>query len=913
MNPVFARIRTVALLICVSMGARAALASPPQVFHTANYQAPVRGAPDDLLMIAGYGFSASDRVVYQAAGGSPAPHPAGIPGESTADVGVAPIVQVADPAYAITVRLPAALIPNKIYRLWVVNHGGEWSEPVTLNDPRPLWITPAYSYERVDFAGLGREVRVVGRNLQPVRPAGPDGSATVWVRLRGLRPAQGLHPAKGPRSAPGPATFTLKSTPQNDARLAELVAAATLPAQMPPGQYVVGLSRDGQQWLEIADQPLQIRPDPPRRPRFNLDAAEFGGCAPDDHADDWNCLERAVQAAAAAGGGVVVVPAGTWDFDAAHPPAEFAGPHRGPGDGVVLPPGVDLEGAGAARSMLVRHHSPGSTPGGALLTLTGHNTISGLGFTDADPYRNGSQTRPVLQLGTLTGMTPSELASAPAIDDVVISANTFLRVGQAIFSGGLPLQHLFITHNDFGAYDNALMMTGSRHLPVRFRIDDAVIRANRFFPGSFLDLRDGSGTIATQLGASRRVDFSANVGDGASTAGLQSPEDPTGWRAGFFWNTSDNHEFLLISQNLLSCPGDKVNAGEAIVLDDNANTPAFNGAVTVLASGPDWVTVSGRLLDQQDGRSVPVGTFYLHHWLTAVQGPGLGQARRIVSYDVDAAKGTVRFSVQPAWDVRPQAGTTRMGVTRQYWHVYTVANEIEQRTPPCQKSNLSGHWGGPIGYVAPTADSVISGNRQYDTSGIVFQQVYSIRSPACKECGTALIFQSGLEIRGNTVEGEYAWDSDCSDSGIAGSFAASPTPESPPPVLSLGVTIADNLISHADGLGGGGIDMVATWYRGPPPHDWAFVQNLLVYGNTLRDISGPLPAASCRRGVKARVGIRLQGPGSVRDAVLYNNRCERVDVPVQDEGVRTVRLASTSGGQAEESSSCNVSAVQRAP
>ena len=154
MNPVLSRIQAVALLVCLSMGGRAALAAPPQVFHTANYQAPVRGAPEDLLMIAGYGFAASDRVVYRAAGGNPTPHPAGIPTESTADLGIAPIVQVADPAYAITVRLPAVLIRNRIYRLWVVNRSGEWSEPVTLNDPRPLWITPAYSYERADPAGL---------------------------------------------------------------------------------------------------------------------------------------------------------------------------------------------------------------------------------------------------------------------------------------------------------------------------------------------------------------------------------------------------------------------------------------------------------------------------------------------------------------------------------------------------------------------------------------------------------------------------------------------------------------------------------------------------------------------------------------------------------------------------------------
>jgi len=43
-----------------------AAAHPPRIFHTPGYEAPVDGGPDDLLLLPGAGFDASDRVVYQA-------------------------------------------------------------------------------------------------------------------------------------------------------------------------------------------------------------------------------------------------------------------------------------------------------------------------------------------------------------------------------------------------------------------------------------------------------------------------------------------------------------------------------------------------------------------------------------------------------------------------------------------------------------------------------------------------------------------------------------------------------------------------------------------------------------------------------------------------------------------------------
>lgn len=844
-------------------------AAPPLILHTAGYESPVRGDPNDLLMIGGYGFEPTDRVVYEAVGAAAHPdrHPTAVPGQSTATLGVAPVVHIGDPPYALTVRLPSEMRARQIYRLWVVDSAGEWSDAVTINDPRPMWVTPGYVYATADFAGLNRRIRIVGRNL------GPHDAPFVSIRLQGA------------------ATYVMRSIPTSPEASAvrDFVAEGLLPPRLEPGRYSVGVSRDGITWIAISGQRLEVRPDERPLPRFSLDDPAFGGCHANDGADDSNCFSSAIQAASRAGGGVVAVPAGTWDFSSTHSPGELTG------DGFVLPPSVHINGEGPKTSLIVRHGARVSRLPGALLTLTGENTVSGLGFTDAEEYESLQETRPVIQLGT-PRYTPAsrEGAALTTVDDIIISNDTFRRVGRAIVDGGLPLAHLFITRNDLGAYDNVLLLAGNRYSAMPFRIDDSVVRWNRFVPGSYLDVRAKQGTIATQLGASHRVDFSSNVADGTSTEGLQRSDDPKGWRAAFFWNTLNSHEFLLVSENHISCPGDKTGSGEAIVYDDNGNTFGFNGTSTVVASGPDWLTVRGPLLAQQDGRAIPAATYYRDHWVQVVQGPGIGQTRRIVSYVQDVQTATVTFHVSPRWDVVPRADETRIGVGRQYWQVYTVANDVDQSSPPCTKANLSGPSGGQIAHWAQTADSVIEGNRQKDTSGIQFQQAYSIKAASCAECGNSMMFQTALEIRGNTVDGEYAWLSDCSESGITGSYAASPTPESPPPVLSFGVSISHNTLSRADGFRGGAVDITSSWFRGPPPDDWPLVQNMLIFGNVIRDISGPPPVPLCRRPMRARIGIRLDGPGNIRDAVLYDNACERVDTALDDKGTRTARICSSS-------------------
>ncbi len=844
------------------LGFGRAQASAPILFHTPGYESPVRADPDDLLLLPGSGFQASDRVVYQwvKAGTGLSGHPDRIPPQSGPITGTAPIVQTADPPYAIVARMPAQTQAGRVYRLWVVNAAGEWSAPVSINDTRPMWITPPYVYATAKLPGLGRQVRVVGRNLSP-------GTArSLSIRLSGPRTYDLISSAAGGH---------MNGAPQG------YVAEATLPKQLVAGSYVVSVRRGNEGWTDVPGQKLEVRADPEPPPEFVIGDPQFGECHPDDNVDDSRCFAQAIEAARQAGHGVVVVPKGAWDISVAALP--------GAGTGFVLPHGIDVRAASGRDSVIVRHGAPGSRPPGALFTLIGSNSIVGITFVDADTYNGMDETRPVIQLGI-----PGGGGGGPAIvDDIVLSGNSFRHVGRAVIDSGRPLRRVFITGNEFGAYDNALYLTGSGRNT--FRIDDSVVRFNRFVPGSFLDLRaGGSGSTATQLGGSRRLDFSSNIADGTSTDGLQDPTDPKGWGAVFFWNISSSHENLLVAENRISCPGDKAGNGEAIAYDDNGNTSGFNGAPTVAAAGPDWVVVAEPLLEEPDNAKVPVDTFYRNHWIQVVQGPGLGQARRITGYKRSQAGTMVTFRVSPRWDILPEAGQTRIGVGNLYWQVYTVGNEIDQASPRCLKANLSGPRGGQIAQWAHTADTVIDGNQLRDTSGIVLQHVYSVTAPSCRECGRTVSMQSAVEVRNNLIDGEYSWSSDCSDSGIAVLFGASATPESAPPVLSFGVTIDHNTIVKADSFNGGAIDVTASWSDGPSPYRWDLVESPLIFHNVIRDVSGPLPAPACHRPMAARIGIRLAPSDHVRNPTLYDNVCERVDTALQDGARNTARICSSS-------------------
>jgi hypothetical protein len=865
---VLKKIATILLLSLTGFAITAHSAAPRLYRQPAN-ESPVRGDPDDLLMLAGYGFSADDVVVYQAVADtskalSP---PAQVPTQSATDTGVAPIVSVANVPDSLTIKLPGDLRVGQTYALWVRTSVGEWSAAVMINDARPLWISPAYVYATRSVGNLAREIKIVGRNLQPI----PGG--TTRIRLA------------GPEVVTGVAIVDA----QTSDTMNRYVARLKLPVRLSPGGYRVSVSRDGRSWVEIADQVLEVRPDASTPKQYAASDSQFGGCKPDDGRDDTACILRAIDAAKRAGGGIVYFGPGTWDLiNSAPQPGLLAN------EGILVPDGVSLQGAGSELTRIDRHPEWNQRAPNRAFTLIGHTVISGLSLRDLKVYGPQDNGGPFLQLGESYEKLATATKSAPvlsSVDEVVITRNRFDKTFIAVADAGLPISRLIITDNEFGAYYEALSLAGNRYnIAIPFRIDDSVIDNNVFKPGSYLDIVRKTGSIASELGAGRRVDFSGNIADGSSSDYLYRPDDARGWRAAFFWSMNNNVEALLLSRNRATCTGDKIGDGEAISFDNNANTFALASISEIAHAAPSSVTVSAPLVTRQNSRDAPVGSYYLGHWIQIASGPGLGQVRKISGYTFDPKTRTTTFNISPHWDVSPVPGKTRLAIGREYWQVYTIDNEIDHRQPLCLKSNRSRHDGGGIVLWAQSADSVIEGNRQYDSDGILLQENYELPEKPCQDCNMQSFFQYFLEIRKNIIDGEYAWDTDCSASGITAGIAAVPWDDPTPPTVGYGVSIAHNVIRRADAAHGGAIAQMSSWYAGPEPHRWALSNNMLIHHNSIRDIDGQAALGICGAG-QPRIGINFPLPDIVWRTVLYANTCENVSQTISTHsGVDTTRV-----------------------
>ena len=675
----------------------------PELYHQPSNESPVRADPDDLLLLAGQGLAGSDRVVYRAVRNTNATltTPDQVPAASDSETGVAPIVSSEDAPYALTVLLPRTLRAGNPYALWVRTERGDWSLPVMINDARPLWLSPGVVFASASPDSLPRELKIIGRNLRS------STGRPIQIRLNG----------------PQRFTATAMTDParRDGTVINEYAARISLPGQLVPGRYRISVNRDGVSWVEMRDQSFEVLRDPPPTSIYSISEPRFGDCRPDDGRDDTACIVRAIAAAAAAGGGIVQVDAGDWELIDPGQPGVIS--H----EGMVVPDGVQLRGAGSGRTRLNRHAEWNARGATSAFTLVGHTSVSGFTFRDVQIYHPGDQAGAYLQLGENWRRIVRPLGEGPGrepvVSDVTISRNIFDKPFIAIGSGGMPISGLHLTYNTFGAYHAALEFTGDQYNTVyKFSLDDSIIDYNVFKPGSDLDLINKSGAIASELGAGRRVDFSNNTADGSSTEFLNAPDDPKGWRAVFFWTSTNNVEEVLVSQNTATCTGDKVGDGEAIAFDSNTNTFAFAELPTVSRADRGSVSVSAPLISRQHNQPVPVADYYVGHWIQIVSGPGLGQVRKITGYMTDAASHMTTFRVAPDWDVVPVPGGTRIAVGREYWQLYVVDNWVDNRTPLCEKSNRSRRAGGAIGLWAQTADTVFAGNHQFDSDGIFAQQ-----------------------------------------------------------------------------------------------------------------------------------------------------------------------------------------------
>src|SRR5215467_3781629 len=91
-SQVVLRATTIALVAFALPDSKAG-AAPALLYSQPAYESPVRGDPNDLLLLPGYGLTRKDVVVYSALNDTNAPltAPADIPQDSNAQRGVAPI------------------------------------------------------------------------------------------------------------------------------------------------------------------------------------------------------------------------------------------------------------------------------------------------------------------------------------------------------------------------------------------------------------------------------------------------------------------------------------------------------------------------------------------------------------------------------------------------------------------------------------------------------------------------------------------------------------------------------------------------------------------------------------------------------------------------------------------------------
>ena len=822
-------------------------AAPPRLYADPVHSSPVSALGGDLLLLAGEQLGAAEIVYYERTAGDADPGPpSSLPDTNGPDRGLGRIVGRGKTAQSVVAALPAALDSATAYRVRIRAADGQWSNPVLINDARPRWLSPAYAYASQPVPGIGRKVRIIGRNL------GPAGDLRREVRL------------SGPQAA-----ILVAVTEQNPAT-DRYALAVTLPRSLKAGLYDVDVRIGGSPWVRLSAQRLEVRADPVQEPVYPVTAA---GCLPGVGSDHARCIGRVIATAARTGGRVVFAP-GDWVLA---DPTDSS-------DGIIVPAGVSLSGSGSGVAVIHRSSEWGRRPA---FVLAGHNRVSDLTFTDDTRYSSDGGT-PYLQLGVAFDRAAHGASAGRRVEDVIIDRDVFDQTFAGIGDGGLPVRGLVVADNVFGSFAYGLNLEGNGfNFAEDFTIEDSIVRGNTFYAGSLFDRERALGPIASQLGAARRLDFSDNVVDGSSPRFLYRPESPErGFRAGLFFALRGNVESMLLSGNVLSCTGDRAGDGEAIALDNNHNTPAFARVAAVTTADALSVSTVEPLLRKNEYGALPAA-YFRHYWVEIVGGHGLGQVRHVVGYDDSNDR---RFTIDTPWDVIPDA-TSRILVSRLMTDVVVVGNRVDQRAPLCTKRNPTRPAGGAIALSANMSDSVVDSNVLFDTNGIDVTHEYTVEDPRLhRTAGAAL--QYFLTIRDNVIDHEYQWESDASWSGIQFGYAISPTAGVVPPVGGYAELVTGNTVIKADGLRGGAISYAPTWYEGPPgAPPFAFIEGALVFANRLSDVRGkPAGAAAGYRSAglgPRRVGIFVADQ-LVDNLVLRGNRCTGVDVPLANKSRSTI-------------------------
>lgn len=844
-------------------------ADAPQVFNQPFHQSPTVGGPDDVILIAGDGFKATDNVVYRK--GTATTPPASLPPTSTQTIGLAK-VGIQNIPHSLTAILPTKILPRTPYVLWVRNAAGEWSKPIPINNTRPLWISPDIAFQSKPLAdGIPRVLKIVGRNMDA------EPGKFRRVRLQQIVPPSTFNcPFSFPVSLELP-EIPLANTHEKIVideyvmkvkleRMQALPTSITNPKGIPPGRYQVQFSRDcGGQWTTVRDpntgqaSVLTVYPDQPGS--VEIKVSDQGGTIPDpydpgktitltcsgsDGEDDTLCVLRAINAAKKIAitaaqqnacipehpvkqAATVSFGAGKWLIGDPRIPADPELKAILPGNsyGINVTQGINLIGAGRNLTTVVKNNSwnPVEPTGTeqkltqlaplSVFNLLGNNTVSNVRWEAEQPDGGYTPVYHDLFFKLGNGTNP--------IENVSFTNNTFAWMLTAISDSTVPMNHVFIYDNEFGAHSLNLEFSGAGV------IKSSIITNNIFKPGDYRDIcfNGGQGTQATGVGSADGLDFSGNIADGRSLDFLKKPQF-TGWRAAYFWNMRGNHERLLISQNRASCTGSKAGDGEAISLDENTNEYGTGyEAAKVENSTPNSITVNSHSL------TMPDDAYYTRAWVRIGNGKGLGQARKITGFERNAAKpGTSKITVTPAWDVMPDSDSL-VTVSKQMWQAYVVDNIIDNRN--CPENPNGWRKAGMIGLANTISDSLVDGNALYKTGGVFVPVQYNKEKPATEATSATPFYfftKYFIDIHRNLIDGEPdpVWDK--SFGGIQLLSQAEP---GSPIIAGYGLNIARNNVRNADSYAAGLTyplleGSIALFEQGL---DSAHLVNTIIHHNTL--------------------------------------------------------------------------------
>lgn len=884
------------------------LAPGPRLYADSQHQSPVRGDPGEILLLAGTNFDlATTFVVYMAVSDptvAPSP-PSPLPSSQSSEEGVIDTNVWRGP-HGIKVRLPEAMKAGKTYALWAVTpdpvHPGyyDYSNHVFINDARPMWITPGprktapgatahpYMYSSADRPGIGRVLKIVGRNLQPV----PEEKTRVLF------------------TSDGETSYLLFADDdgQESTSVERYVAQVTLPSMElvndQATDYEVEISRDGESWVPAGM--VTILPDPAPIAEFRPNDYGDGSvvCDPCVSADHTLCISRALHAArrhvtprvdvsctsdsqcasnqickangkcgnAAAnvvfdrgscGDGIWHVatncdPNGVGYlqdnyFMTSHP----GGPPVEPGPygvcsityGFPVYPGVNLVAdQGAPTRPVIQTEDGfdqpvftkknGADPGADrqyLFELTGDNLVEGLRFKDA--YSANAPGSNTFLLGG---------------HDLVIVDNVFDRTYAGIGSRNeaMPpegyVSNVVIADNQFGCWVTGAAMPASV---------DSVISRNVFLPGG------DAAPIAASTIASRRVDISSNFVNGENP---DYADSKLGFRAGFFLPTFGPQEHVLLASNTIACTGTRHNYdGEAISFDSNGDITPFRSSELVVGSpAPSTTEVS----IGWPGSSILPASWALGRWLRIDHGPGLGQGRKIVA--VSPATTTVTYTVSPPFDVAPVAGQSRVIIGNPAWQAYVVDNVIDDTcsvglVTPENKHLYHFYSTGVIMVYSSGSDVAIESNHLSYTSGIEISAFYTDDTTVDKYTHKPQYF---VDVRANEIVGKFGGIEEQENlfgSGIGLSVLSStryagvvqPNPNHP----GFGVTVAHNVITDAArrvaGWAWGQYAAIGIWTLVPPQESSSpgFIDTLIFSNHVERsDCSGPscIVPPACTDGVQ---------------------------------------------------------------